>query len=152
LAIFHLSIKIFSRGKGRSAVSAAAYRAGEYIINEYDGQIHDYTKRKGVAHTEILLPENAPEKYMKRAVLWNAVEKVEKSINSQLAREVEFALPMELTLEQNIALAREYVKKTFVDKGMCADICIHDAGDGKAHAHVLLTMRPINEDGSWGGK
>ena len=152
MAIYHLSIKIISRGTGKSAVSAAAYRAGEYIINQYDGKIHDYTRKKGVAHTEILLPENAPEEYLNRSVLWNAVETIEKSSNSQLAREVEFALPAELTQEQNIALAREYVKKTFVDNGMCADICIHDSGDGKPHAHVLLTMRPINENGSWGGK
>jgi len=152
MAIYHLSIKIISRGTGKSAVSAAAYRAGEYIINQYDGKIHDYTRKKGVAYTEILLPENAPEEYFDRSVLWNAVESIEKSSNSQLAREVEFALPAELTQEQNIALAREYVKKTFVDNGMCADICIHNSGDGKPHAHVLLTMRPINENGSWGGK
>ncbi|MCL2821460.1 MAG: MobA/MobL family protein [Oscillospiraceae bacterium] len=152
MAIYHLSIKIISRGTGKSAVSAAAYRAGEYLINQYDSKIHDYTRKKGVAHTEILLPENAPEEYSSRSVLWNAVESIEKSSNSQLAREVEFALPAELTQEQNIALAREYVKKTFVDKGMCADICIHDSGDSKPHAHVLLTMRPIKEDGSWGGK
>ena len=84
-------------------MALSAYRAGEYILDEYDRLIHDYTKRKGVAHTEILLPENAPEEYLKRSVLWNAVEKVEKSINSQLAREVNFALPVELTLPQSIA-------------------------------------------------
>jgi len=152
LAIYHLSIKIFSRGKGRSAVSAAAYRAGECITNNYDGKTHDYTRRGGVAHAEIMLPENAPGEFANRAVLWNAVEKVEKARNSQLAREIEIALPVELTKEQNIALVRDYVKKNFVDSGMCADICIHDIGKANPHAHVMLTMRPFNDDKTWGDK
>ena len=152
MAIYHCSIKITSRGKGKSAVAAAAYRAGERITNEYDGVTHDYTRKGGIVHTAILLPDNAPPEYKDRAVLWNAVEKIEKAKNSQLAREIELALPVELTKEQNIFLVREYVKRHFVNHGMCADIAIHDTGEGNPHAHVLLTMRPFNEDRTWGDK
>jgi ATP-dependent exoDNAse (exonuclease V) alpha subunit len=152
MAIYHCSIKIISRGKGKSAVAAAAYRAGQAITNEYDGITHDYTRKGGVVHTEILLPENAPAEYSDRAVLWNAVEKIEKAKNAQLAREIELALPIELTREQNISLAREYVKQHFVSAGMCADVCIHDTGGGNPHAHIMLTMRPFIEDKTWGAK
>jgi ATP-dependent exoDNAse (exonuclease V) alpha subunit len=145
-------LKIVTRGKGKSAVAAAAYRAGETIKNEYDGIVHDYSRKGGIVHTEILLPGHAPAGYKDRAILWNAVEKAEKSSDAQLARDIDIALPMELTLEQNIALARRYVQDTFVNAGMCADLCIHDKGDGNPHAHIMLTMRPINDDGKWGGK
>ena len=90
--------------------------------------------------------------YFDRAVLWNAVEKIEKAKNSQLAREIELALPVELTEQQNIMLTREYIKTNFVEKGMCADLCIHDTGKGNPHAHIMLTMRPIEQDGIWGAK
>ena len=152
MAIYHCSLKIISRGKGKSAVAAAAYRAGEKITNEFDGVIHDYTRKGGVVHTEILLPENAPAEYADRAVLWNAVEKTEKAKNAQLAREIEIALPQELTREQGISLVREYVKEQFVNAGMCADICVHDTGGGNPHAHVMLTMRPFEQGGAWGAK
>lgn len=152
IAIYHCSIKIISRGKGKSAVAAVAYRAGEKITNEYDGITHDFTRKGGVVHTEILLPDNAPAEYVDRAVLWNAVEKIEKAKNSQLAREIEIALPVELTREQNISLVREYAKQHFVDKGMCADVCIHDTGGGNPHAHIMLTMRPFEDDKTWGNK
>jgi len=151
-AMYHLSIKIISRGKGRSAVAAAAYRAGEKMTNEYDGEIHDYTRKGGVIHTAVLLPENAPREYADRAVLWNAVEKIEKSKNSQLAREIEIALPKELTKEQNQFLVYEYVKEQFVRHGMCADIAIHDTGGVNPHAHIMLTMRPFEQGGKWGAK
>jgi hypothetical protein len=98
------------------------------------------------------LPDNAPAAFSDRAVLWNAVEKIEKAKNSQLAREIELALPVELTREQNISLVREYVREHFVSAGMCADICFHDKKDGNPHAHVMLTMRPFEPDGSWGAK
>jgi len=153
LAIYHCCIKIVSRGSGgKSAVASAAYRAGEKLTNEYDGQTHDYTQKDGIVHTEILLPDHAPREYLDRSTLWNAVEKVEKAHNSQLAREIELALPIELTGQQNLNLAREYVKTNFVDKGMCADVCIHDRGGGNPHAHIMLTMRPIEQDGTWGAK
>lgn len=111
---------------------------------------HDYTAKRGIVHTEILLPDHAPIEYTDRAVLWNAVEKIEKAINSQLAREIEIALPMELTKEQNIFLVREYVNRHFVAAGMCADVCIHDKNDGNPHAHIMLTMRPFEQGGEWG--
>ena len=152
MAIYHCSISITGRGKGKSAVAAAAYRAGEKITNERDGLIHDFTYKSGVVHKEIILPENAPAEYSNRTVLWNAVERAEKAENSQLAREIEVALPIEFSYMQNVNLVREYVRKNFVDNGMCADICIHDNKKGNPHAHILLTMRPFNDDGAWGVK
>ena len=152
IAIYHLSIKIISRGKGKSAVAAAAYRAGEAITNEYDGITHDYTRKGGIVHTEILLPSHAPAVYADRAVLWNAVEKVERYKTAQLSREIEIALPAELTREQNISLVRRYVKEQFVTAGMCVDVCVHDKDDGNPHAHIMLTLRPIEPDGTWGQK
>ncbi len=152
MAIYHLCIKIISRGKGKSAVAASAYRSGEKIKNEYDGIVHDFTRKGGIAHTEILLPQNAPQKFVNRSVLWNSVEEIEKSKNSQLAREIEVALPKELDREKQINLVRDYVKENFVKVGMCADIALHDKGDGNPHAHILLTMRPLNEDKTWGAK
>jgi uncharacterized protein (DUF2267 family) len=152
MAIYHLSIKIISRGKGKSAVAAAAYRAGETITNEYDGITHDYTRKGGIVHTEILLPERAPKVYTDRSTLWNAVEQIEKNKNSQLAREIELALPVELSQEQNISLVREYVNRHFVEAGMCADVAVHDKNDGNPHAHIMLTMRPFEQSGEWGAK
>ena len=152
MAIYHLSIKIISRGKGKSAVAAASYRSGEKIKNEYDGIVHDFTRKGGIAHTEILLPQNAPQEFSDRGTLWNSVEKIEKSKNSQLAREIEIALPKELNREKQIELVREYVKENFVKVGMCADIALHDKNDGNPHSHILLTMRPLNEDTTWGAK
>ncbi len=152
MAIYHLSIKIISRGKGKSAVAASAYRSGEKIKNEYDGIVHDFTRKGGIDHTEILLPQNAPQEFSDRGTLWNSIEKIEKSKNSQLAREIEIALPKELNREKQIELVREYVKENFVKVGMCADIALHDKNDGNPHAHILLTMRPLNEDKTWGAK
>ena len=152
MAIYHLCIKIISRGKGKSAVAASAYRSGEKIKNEYDGIVHDFTRKGGIAHTEILLPQNAPQKFVNRSVLWNSVEEIEKSKNSQLAREIEVALPKELDREKQINLVRDYVKENFVKVGMCADIALHDKNDGNPHCHILLTMRPLNEYKTWGAK
>ena len=152
MAIYHLCIKIISRGKGKSAVAASAYRSGEKIKNEYDGVVHDFTRKGGIAHTEILLPQNAPKEFSDRGTLWNSVEKIEKSKNSQLAREIEVALPKELDREKQINLVRDYVKENFVKVGMCADIALHDKNDENPHAHILLTMRPLNEDKTWGAK
>ncbi|MDU5086439.1 MAG: MobQ family relaxase [Anaerococcus vaginalis] len=152
MAIYHLCIKIISRGKGKSAVAASAYRSDEKIKNEYDGIVHDFTRKGGIAYTEILLPQNAPQEFVNRSVLWNSVEKIEKSKNSQLAREIEIALPKELNREKQIELVREYVKENFVKIGMCAEIALHDKNDGNPHCHILLTMRPLNEDTTWGAK
>jgi ATP-dependent exoDNAse (exonuclease V) alpha subunit len=152
MAIYHCSIKIIGRTKEKSAVGSAAYRAGERIKNDYDGLTHDFTKKTGIIHKEILLPDHAPREYLDRTVLWNAVERIDKAKNAQLARDIELALPVELPMEQNINLALEYVKEHFVSAGMCADVCIHDTGKGNPHAHVMLTMRPIEPDGCWGAK
>ena len=111
MAIYHLSIKIISRGKGKSAVAASAYRSDEKIKNEYDGVVHDFTRKGGIAHTEILLSENAPQEFANRSVLWNSVEKIEKSKNSQLAREIEIALPQELDREKQIERSEEHTSE-----------------------------------------
>ena len=152
MAICHISVSIISRGKGKTAVAAAAYRAGEKITCEYDGRINDYSRKKGIIHKEIMLPKNAPQEYYDRSILWNAVEKAERYKTAQLAREIIIALPVELTKEQNIKLGREYVQRNFVAAGMCADLCVHDDGGGNPHLHLLLSMRPIEKDGKWGQK
>lgn len=151
MAIFHISVKVISRSSGRSAVAAAAYRAAERLHDERLDRDHDFTNKDGVVHSEVMLPEGAPPEFADREKLWNAVEAAEKRKDSQLAREVEFALPRELSKKQGIALAREFVEAEFVDKGMIADLNIHwDIGrDGQAkpHAHVMLTMREVGNDG-----
>lgn len=149
IAIYHCSIKIVSRGKGKSAVAAAAYRSGEKLTNEWDGLTHDYTKKGGVVHSEILLPAHAPPAFSDRSTLWNSVELSEKSNNAQLAREVEIALPVELSREEQTRLVQEYCSSQFVSKGMIADFNLHDTGSGNPHAHILLTMRPLDEKGAW---
>ena len=121
IAIFHCTIKLVQRSKGKSVVAAAAYRSGTKLANEWDGMTHDYTRKGGVVHAEIMLPAHAPPEFQDRAILWNSVEQIEKSKDSQLAREVEVALPVELSREQQLSLVRSYVKDNFVDKGMCAD-------------------------------
>lgn len=152
MAIFHCSIKVVSRGKGKSAVGAAAYRSGEKITNEYDGITHDYTRKGGVDFTGILLPDNTPTEYQNRSTLWNAVERVERSKNAQLARDIEMAIPNEIPQEQWQRLMIDYCKENFVSKGMIADFCIHDKQDGNPHCHILLTMQPLDNNGQWGAK
>ena len=114
--------------------------------------MHDYTKKGGMVHSEILLPAHAPPEFSDRSTLWNSVEKIEKSRNAQLAREIEIALPAELDRKDQITLVRTYVLNTFVAYGMCADFSIHDKGDGNPHAHIMLTLRPLSESGDWGTK
>jgi|GEM_PF-74802 len=152
IAIYSLNINIKSRGKGQSAIAAAAYIAGERFKNEYDGLFHDRTDRNDVVHREIVLPENAPLAFLDRATLWNAVEQSERAKNAQLCREVRLALPKDFTLEQNINLVLQYVNENFVSRGMVADIAIHDKKDDNVHAHVLLTMRPLEKNGTFGAK
>jgi len=152
VASVHYKISIIGRSGGRSSVAAAAYRAAEKIYNHRDGIIYDFTRKRGVAHSEILLPEHAPRDFADRAILWNAVEHTERQKNAQLSRQIEIGLPAEIDREAQINLARGYVQKQFVDRGMCADICVHDKGDGNPHAHVMLTMRPLELDGTWGAK
>ena len=132
--------------------AASAYISGTRLENTWDGVTHDYTRKKHVIYTEVMLPPNAPQEYADRSLLWNSVEWNETKANAQLARSIELALPAELNHEQNIDLVRKLVQELFVDKGMCADVAFHDKGDGNPHAHILLTMRPLTPDGKWGDK
>lgn len=152
MAIFHCQIKIISRGKGKTATAAAAYRSGTKIVDDEFGKTHDYTRKGGVAFSEILLCVNALSKYSDRQILWNEVQKIEKQKNAQLCREVEVALPIEFSRNEQIEVVREYIKKNFTDKGMIADWSLHDKSDGNPHAHILLTMRPLKPNGEWGAK
>jgi Ti-type conjugative transfer relaxase TraA len=151
MAIFHFSVKIISRATGRSAVAAAAYRSASRLHDERLGRGHDFSNKAGVVHSEILLPGGAPERMRDREVLWNEVEATEKRKDAQLAREVEFAIPREMTKEQGIALAREFVTREFVERGMVADLNVHrdiDAdGEVKPHAHVMLALREVGAEG-----
>ena len=133
-------------------MAAAAYRSGERLVNEWDGMTHDYTHKGGIVHTEIMLPAHAPPEFQDRSTLWNSVEQIEKASDAQLAREIEVALPVELSREEQLALVRAFVKDNFVAAGMCADFALHDKGDGNPHAHILLTIRPLRSDGKWGPK
>ena len=147
MALYHFSAKIIGRAAGRSAVAAAAYRAAERLHDERLGRDHDFTAKAGVVHSEILLPEGAPERWRDRATLWNEVEAREPQRNSQLARDVEIALPRELTRAEGIALARDFVREQFVSRGMVADLNVHWGvgadGEAQPHAHVMLTMRRV---------
>jgi Ti-type conjugative transfer relaxase TraA len=151
MAIFHFSAKVIGRAAGRSAVAAAAYRAGERLHDERLDRDHDFRSKSGVEHSEIMLPEGAPEQWRDRERLWNDVEAFEKRKDAQLAREVEFSIPREMNKADGIELARDFVKSEFVDRGMIADLNVHwDIGaDGlaKPHAHVMLTMREVGEEG-----
>jgi len=159
VAIYHFSAKVISRANGSSAVASAAYRSGSQLYDERLGRSHNFSNKSGVIHSEILAPEGSPERWQNREVLWNEVEALEKRKDAQLAREVEFAIPRELDQAQGIALARDFVEREFVARGMVADLNVHwDIGpDGKAkpHAHVMLSMREVTQgDGEigFGGK
>lgn len=149
MAIYHINCTTIARNSGRSSVAAAAYRAGERLVNEQDGRVHDYTKRDGVVQSEISVPDHAPEWAKNREQLWNRVEEAEKGPKARTCREIEVALPKELTREQQVNLMRDYVKENFTDKGMIADWSIHDTGDGNPHCHILLTTRELDRDGKW---
>ena len=152
MAIYHLEEKVISRGNGRSTVAASAYMSCSRIYNDYDGVQHDYTKKQGLVYEQVLLPPQAPSDWQDRGILWNAVEEAEKSKDSRLAREFVVALSVELSKEQNISLISEYVKDNFVTDGMCADFCIHDTDGHNPHAHIMLTVRPLEENGKWQSK
>lgn len=172
MAIYHFKVKIINRKSGRSAVASAAYRSGEKLVNEYDGLEHDYTKKHWIEYKEIILPECAPNEYKDRNTLWNAVEKIEKSNMARLSREFEVALPVELTQEQQIEVLQKFIKDEIIPLNLCADICIHnppvmndykqpidDTGHPtkekdkmifrNPHAHVMVTMRPLDSNGKW---
>ena len=153
MAIYHCSIKIISRGKGRSAVACAAYRSGTKLTDLATGKVFDYSNKPGVIFSEVLLPENAPAVFAAdRNILWDAVESKETRSDAQLAREVEVALPCEFTRQEQIDTVREYIMKNFVREGMCADWVLHDKGDGNPHAHIMLTTRAFTRNGKWADK
>lgn len=151
MAIYHLEAKVVSRGNGRSAVAASAYLSCTNILNDYDGVRHDYTRKKGLVWREIFLPEFAPQEWQDRGVLWNAVEENEKTKDSRLAREFVPALPVELSKEQWQRLLSDFINDQFVADGMCADVAIHDPDPPgyNPHAHIMLTVRPLDENGKW---
>jgi Ti-type conjugative transfer relaxase TraA len=151
MAIYHLHVKVIGRKSGSSAVASAAYRSGSRLRDERLDRSHDFSVKSGVVHSEVMLPEDAPKAWSDRERLWNDVEAIEVRKDAQLAREVEFAIPGEMTQAQGIELARDFVQAEFVGLGMIADLNVHwDIGeDGmpKPHAHVMLTMRAVDENG-----
>ena len=149
MAIYHLEAKVVSRGAGRSAVAASAYLSCSRLYNDYDGIQHDYTKKQGLVWQEVFLPEYAPQEWQDREKLWNAVEEVETAKDSRLAREFVVALPIELNREEQIELLQEFIREQFVADGMCADAAIHDTDGRNPHAHILLTVRSLDEQGHW---
>ena len=149
MAIYHMQAKVVSRGSGRSAVAASAYMSCSRMYNDYDGIQHDYTRKHGLIYQEVMLPPMAPPEWKNREQLWNAVEAAEKTKDSRLAREFVVALPIELDKDSNLSLLQNFIQKNFVDMGMCADFAIHDTDGHNPHAHILLTVRPLNENGTW---
>ena len=149
MAIYHLEAKVVSRGAGRSAVAASAYLSCSRLYNDYDGIQHDYTKKQGLVWQQVFLPEYAPQEWKDREKLWNAVEEVETAKDSRLAREFVVALPIELSREEQIELLQEFIREQFISDGMCADAAIHDTDGHNPHTHILLTVRPLDEQGKW---
>jgi predicted nucleic acid-binding Zn-ribbon protein len=145
----HFDISITQRSKNQSAVAGAAYQSGTSLFSEYDQKRKNYTNKQGVLYSEIMLPSNAPPEYVDRETLWNAVEAVENQWNSQLARRFVLALPREVPEEQYPQMVREYCQKHFVSAGMCCDFAIHNTARNNPHAHVMLTLRAMDEQGKW---
>lgn len=149
MAIFHMEAKVITRGVGRTVCGAAAYMSCSRIYNDYDGIQHDYTRKGGLVWEHVFLPPTAPAEWQDREKLWNAVEAAEKTKDSRLSREFIVALPMELERQAWIRLVSDFIQEQFVSDGMCADAAIHDVDGHNPHAHILLTVRPLNQDGSW---
>ena len=149
MAIYHLEAKVVGRGAGRSAVAASAYLSCSRLYNDYDGVQHDYTRKQGLVWQQVFLPEYAPQEWRDREKLWNAVEEVETAKDSRLAREFIVALPIELSREQQIELLQAFIREQFVSDGMCADAAINDTDGHNPHAHILLTVRPLDKQGHW---
>ena len=149
----HTHVDIVSRSKGHSVIAKAAYNARDKLQDEYYGKTHDYSKKEDLVFSKIFLPEHIPKKFSNREYLWNSVEKIEKSKNSQLARNLLFTLPRELNEQDRIKLISEFIEENFTSKGMIADCNIHNpmASDHEEqpHAHILLTLREIDEKGNW---
>lgn len=149
MEVISLHVDTVSRGKGRSSVQIAAYCSRSKMLDERTGKTYNYTKRSDLVYHEVMLPDHAPDAFRNSEVLWNDVEEVEKSRNARLARSIIAALPRELGTKTHIVMVRQYVQEHFVQRGMCADVSIHDKGDGNPHAHILLTTRPLDCAGRW---
>ncbi len=152
MAIFHMSAQRISRSKGHSSVAAAAYRHGEKMTDEHTGEIHDYSKKKGVSDSVVLIPEGADKRFLKPEFLFNTIEKSEQRKDAQLALELNIALPIEMTDEQKKALAVDFCNENFVKKGMIADIAFHKLDSDNPHFHVMLTTRKLTPDGAGFGQ
>lgn len=156
MADFHFSVTQIKRSAGQSAIAAAAYRAGEKLYSDLYGEYSDYTRKRGIVETGILLPSFAPKEYENREKLWNAVEHAERHPKAQLAYSFDFSLQNEFPMKENLAIAREFIQRQFVDRGMIADYAVHlpDKGDAvpNPHVHVLCPIRPLDPDGTWGAK
>ena len=157
MALFHFHATQIKRSAGQSAIASAAYRAGEKLHSEYYGEDSDYTKKGGVICNEILLPSHAPPEYADRQTLWNAVEKIEQHPKAQLAYSFDIALQNEFSIEENIALARQFLLEQFVSRGMIVDFAVHqpekeDGGISNPHFHIMCPIRPLEENGRWGNK
>ena len=157
MALYHFSLNHIKRSKGHTAIAAAAYRSGEKLYDRYYGEVQDYTKKGGIVISEILLPDYVPERLSDRETLWYEVENQESRRDAQLAYSFDFALQNELTMEENIEIARSFIRENFVAKGMICDMAIHDPDKGEGgipnpHVHVLCPIRPVKKDGEWGEK
>ena len=146
MAIAFARISYHSRSHGHSAVAGAAYRAGEILLDERTGEIHDFTHRSDVVYSKIVLPDEASARFNDRATLWNAVETAENRSNSQVAKDIILALPRDLDLSHHIDLAHQFAHYHFVRHGIVADIAIHDQGDGNPHAHIYVATRRLHGD------
>lgn len=151
MSIYHLSVKIYSRGNGDAIIAAAAYIGREKLHDLYYGLTHSFTQKHDLIYSRIHIPPNAPVSLSDKGTLWNVVEKSEGRKNSRLARGIKMALPIELSHEEHIRITESYVIANFVEKGMIADVAIHDKGDGNPHVHILLTTRNVSKNG-FGGK
>ena len=151
MAIFHMSFQNISAGKGRSAIAGASYRSGEKLFDQKEGRSYFYA-RSVMPESFILTPKNAPEWASDREKLWNEVERKDWRANSRYAKEFNVALPVELSEDEQKELLTKYVQENFVDEGMVADVAIHRDHPDNPHAHVMLTNRPFNPDGTWGLK
>ncbi len=151
MAIYHFNVSMVSRGKGHNVIAKASYINASKMENRETGEISNYTSKSDVIFTEISLPPHAPKEFSNSENLWNSVLEIEKAKNSQLARRGDFALPKELTKEQGIELAREYINNTFVKNGMCVEWAYHDK-QGNPHIDFIATTRPLKENGEWGVK
>lgn len=152
IAIYHFEAKVITRTTGRTVVGAAAYMSCSEMTSQYDGIHHNYTRKQGLVFEKVFLPENAPAEWSDREKLWNAVEAAETAKDSRLARQIILALPVELNNDQQIKLLSDYVQKFFVSDGMCADVAIHDTDGSNPHAHIMLTLRPLDVNGKWQSK